>query len=55
VSTARGDILPAADLTREYNVAIRVDCHALAVLAANRYVSRPEGVPSCTVIWQAET
>jgi len=50
----QGDILPAADLAHEYHMSIRVTYHALAVLAANRYVSRPEGVTSYTVIRQAE-
>ena len=38
----RGDILPAADLASQYQVSVRVTCNALAMLAANRYVSRPE-------------
>jgi DNA-binding GntR family transcriptional regulator len=49
----RGDILPAADLAREYKVSIRVTCSALAMLAANRYVSRPETFTSYSVTWQA--
>jgi DNA-binding GntR family transcriptional regulator len=51
----RGDTLPAADLAREYNVSIRVTCAALAMLAANRYLSRPGGFTSYTVIWQEGT
>jgi DNA-binding GntR family transcriptional regulator len=51
----RGDILPAADLARDYNVSIRVTCAALAMLAANRYVSRPGSFTSYSVIWQAST
>jgi DNA-binding GntR family transcriptional regulator len=51
----QGNILLAADLAHEYNVSIRVTCDALAMLAANRYVSRPGGVTSYTVIWPAET
>jgi len=35
-----GDTLPATDLAQEYGVSIRVAWHALAMLAANRYVSR---------------
>jgi DNA-binding GntR family transcriptional regulator len=51
----QGDILPAADLAREYKVSIRVTYCALAMLAANRYISRPEAVTSCSVTWQAGT
>jgi len=51
----RGDILPAADLAHEYNVSIRVTYAALAMLAANRYVSRPGTFTSYSVIWQAST
>jgi DNA-binding GntR family transcriptional regulator len=50
----QGDILPAADLAHEYNMSIRVTYNALAVLAANRFVSRPDGCTSYTVIRQAE-
>ena len=48
-----GDSLPAADLAGQYKVSIRVACNALAMLAANRYVSRPGGFRSYAVIWQA--
>jgi DNA-binding GntR family transcriptional regulator len=48
-----GDVLPAADLAREYNVSIRVAYAALAMLAANRYISRPAGFTSYRVTWQA--
>jgi DNA-binding GntR family transcriptional regulator len=51
----QGDILPAADLTREYKVSIRVTYCALAMLAANRYISRPEAVTTCSVTWQTGT
>jgi DNA-binding GntR family transcriptional regulator len=51
----RGDILPAAVLAREHKVSIRVTCGALAMLAANRYVSRPGAFTSYSVIWQAGT
>jgi DNA-binding GntR family transcriptional regulator len=51
----RGDILPAADIAREYKVSIRVTYCAFAMLAANRYISRPEAVTSCSVTWQAGT
>ena len=50
----QGDTLPAADLAHEYNVSIRVTYSALAMLAANRYVSRPGAFTSYSVIWQAE-
>jgi DNA-binding GntR family transcriptional regulator len=51
----RGDTLPATDLAREYMVSIRVTCSALAMLAANRYVSRSGTFASYSVIWQAGT
>ena len=51
----RGDILPAADLAHDYNGSIRVTYAALAMLAANRYVSRPGSFTSYSVIWQAST
>jgi DNA-binding GntR family transcriptional regulator len=47
-----GDILPA-DLAGEYKVSIRVTCSALAMLAANRYVSRSGTFRSYSVTWQA--
>jgi hypothetical protein len=50
-----GDILPAADLTREHTVSIRVTYSALAMLAANQYVSRPGAVTPYSVTWQAGT
>ena len=49
----RGDNLPAADLAGQYKVSVRVACSALAMLAANRYVSRPGTFRSYRVIWQA--
>ena len=49
----RGDILPAADLAREYKVSLRVTYCALAMLAANRYVSRSGAFTSYSVTWQA--
>jgi DNA-binding GntR family transcriptional regulator len=48
-----GDVLPAADLAGQYTVSVRVTRSALAMLAANRYVSRPGSFRSYTVIWQA--
>ena len=49
----RGDSLPAADLAGQYTVSVRVTCNTLAMLAANRYVSRPGPFRSYSVIWQA--
>ena len=49
----RGDILPAADLASQYKLSVQVTYNALAMLAANRYVSRPGAFRSYRVIWQA--
>jgi DNA-binding GntR family transcriptional regulator len=49
----RGDALPAADLAGQYKVSARVTCSALAMLAANRYVSRPGTFKSYSVTWPA--
>jgi DNA-binding GntR family transcriptional regulator len=49
----RGDTLPTADLAGQYTVSVRLTCNALAMLAANRYVSRPGPFRSYCVIWQA--
>src|SRR6266704_5730718 len=38
----RGDTLPAAELAGQYKVSVPVTCNALAMLAANRYLSRPD-------------
>jgi DNA-binding GntR family transcriptional regulator len=51
----QSDTLPAAELAHEFNVSIRVTYSALAILAANRYVSRPGAFTSYSVIWQAGT
>jgi DNA-binding GntR family transcriptional regulator len=51
----QGDTLPAADLAHEYNVSIRGTYSALAMLAANRYVSRPEAFTPFSVIRQSRT
>ena len=51
----RGDVLPAADLAQDYNVSIRVTYAALAMLAANRYLSRPGACASYSVLRQAST
>jgi len=50
-----GDILPAADLARQYGVSVRVTHAALAMLAANRYISHPGVFTSYRVIWRAGT
>jgi GntR family transcriptional regulator len=50
-----GDVLPGADLAHEYGVSIRVAYAALAMLAANGYISRSAGLGSYRVIWQAAT
>ena len=49
----QGDPLPASDLTHEYGVSVRVAWHALAMLAANRYVHQPGKFASYTVTWRA--
>jgi DNA-binding GntR family transcriptional regulator len=51
----RGDTLPAAELASQYKVSVRVTCNALAMLAANRYVSHPGNFRSYYVIWYAGT
>ena len=48
----RGDVLASATLVRDYNVSTRVALHALDVLAANRYVTRPGDFRPYAVIWQ---
>ena len=49
-----GDNLPASDLTAAYEVSPNVAWHALAILAANRYVHRRPGRFGCyCVIWRA--
>jgi DNA-binding GntR family transcriptional regulator len=50
-----GDILPASDLAHEYSVSVRVTYSALAMLAANRYVSRCGAFTSYRIIWPAGT
>jgi len=50
---ARGDILPAAVLAGQYEVSVQVTRNALAMLAANRYVSRSGAFRSYSVCWQA--
>ena len=48
-----GDPLPAADLASEHKVSMRVVWHALAMLAANRYVARPGSFKPYHVTWDA--
>ena len=48
-----GDQIPAATLTNEHHVSRRVACHALAALAASRYVNLPGRFTPYTVTWQA--
>ena len=50
----RGDSLPAAELAGQYKVSVRVTCNALAMLAANRYLSRPGPFSSYNIIRQGE-
>ncbi len=49
----RGDALPAADLAREHTVSVRIAWNALAMLAANRYVSCPGTFSPYSLTWQA--
>jgi DNA-binding GntR family transcriptional regulator len=48
----RGDALPATGLAREYGVSVRVTWNALAMLAANRYVTCPKIFSPYSVTWQ---
>jgi DNA-binding GntR family transcriptional regulator len=48
-----GDTLPASVLAQEHGVSVRVAWHALAMLAANRYVSQQGRFAAYTVTWQA--
>jgi DNA-binding GntR family transcriptional regulator len=49
----RMDTLQAAGLAGAHGVSTRVAYAALAMLAANRYVSRPRGLKSYRVTWDA--
>ena len=49
-----GDTLPAAELAQEYGISVRVAWHALAMLAANRYVHQPGKFAAYTVTWHTE-
>jgi DNA-binding transcriptional MocR family regulator len=45
--------LPASHLATEYRVSTRVAYAALEMLAANRYIGRPNGARSYRVTWDA--
>jgi DNA-binding GntR family transcriptional regulator len=45
--------LPAAGLAGEYGVSVRVACDALAMLSANRYVTRAGTFTPYHVSWRA--
>jgi DNA-binding GntR family transcriptional regulator len=49
----RGDTLRTADLARDHGASVRVAWNALAMLAANRYVSCPGTFSSYSVTWRA--
>jgi hypothetical protein len=46
-------VLAANEVSGEYKVSVRITYCALAMLAANRYLSRPGLFRSYSVIWQA--
>jgi DNA-binding transcriptional MocR family regulator len=48
-----GDALRSADLVSEHGVSAQVAWHALATLAANRYVARSGAVSPYRVTWKA--
>jgi DNA-binding GntR family transcriptional regulator len=48
-----GDPMPAVSLAGEHKVSIRVAYNALAMLAANRYVARPDSFKPYHVTWDA--
>ena len=50
-----GDPIPAADLVHAHRVSYRVARAALAMLAANRYVTHMAPFQHYRVIWQART
>jgi DNA-binding GntR family transcriptional regulator len=49
-----GEPLPADSLAAEHRVSVRVVCHTLEMLAANRYVRRPGKFSYYVVTWQAD-
>ena len=48
-----GDPIPTTDLVYEHRVSLRVARGALAMLAANRYATRPERFQSYRVTWES--
>jgi DNA-binding GntR family transcriptional regulator len=50
-----GDPMHARRLAGEYQVSVRVGCHALEMLAANRYVRRAGSFTPYAVSWRAGT
>ena len=50
-----GDPIPAADLVYAHRVSLRVARSALAMLAANRYVTRPAAFRPYNVTWKSGT
>ena len=48
-----GTRLPAGTLAAEHRVSVHVAWHALEMLAANRYVSRPGRFGAYAVTWRA--
>ena len=48
------DAVPASRLAGAYGVSMRVAYAALAMLAANRYVSRVHGLKAYRVTWDAQ-
>ena len=49
-----GEPLPADSLAALHRVSVRVVCHAMDMLAANRYVHRPGNFSPYVVTWQAD-
>ena len=49
----QGHPLPATELAGEHRVSVRVVCHALEMLAANKYVHRSGNFSPYVVTWQA--
>jgi DNA-binding GntR family transcriptional regulator len=48
-----GDPIPAAELVHEHEVSMRVAWTALAMLAANRYVTHPAAFRPYSVTWKS--
>jgi DNA-binding GntR family transcriptional regulator len=49
----RGDPIPAGILAREHKISMPVAWHALAILAANRYLARSGSFKPYHVTWDA--